>query len=57
MFYCKFNTAYNQCEYLNRDNDGCLAEKSECSFRWEDVKDPPKQPYVRKPRWYEKYYK
>lgn len=57
MFYCKFNTAYNKCEYLNRDNDGCLAEKSECSFRWEDVKDPPKQPYVRKPRWYEKYYK
>lgn len=53
MIKCTFDLEINNCPFYNKDNNRCVYEKK-CSFQAEDkVIDR----YVRKERWYEKYYK
>lgn len=52
---CTLDANINTCPFYGRDNAVCNSE-SPCSF-WKKEEDISKSQYVRKERWYEKYYR
>lgn len=56
---CMLSKDINNCPFYNSEEALCTNENSSCSFRVTDDKGQSiiKNHYVRKPRWYEKYYK
>lgn len=59
MFVCGINVSNNTCVHLDKKKGICRSKVQGCSFRWENSKElgVNRNTYVRKPRWYEKYYK
>lgn len=53
MNKCEFNKEENPCVHLIRETSECIYQGT-CTFR--EKEKPEHDPYVRKPRWYEKYY-
>ena len=53
---CKFNEDYNTCIYLNRQTSEC-SNPNQCTFKDNGETEKAQNPYARKERWYEKYYK
>lgn len=57
---CTLLKEMNKCPHCNMETMICCAPNSECAFREEDIKTdgvPLPDKYVRKERWYEKYWK
>lgn len=53
---CLLKSDVNQCQYLG-ENQKCNAPDSKCGMLVKlKADEPEKDPYVRQPRWYEKYY-
>lgn len=52
---CTLSIEVNNCPFCDRNKMECSNEKS-CAFQV-DENIPTKNKYVRKERWYEKYYK
>lgn len=54
---CLLQSDYNRCAYTG-DDDECRAPNSSCGmcYKLDDSKTEHTN-YVRKPRWYEEYYK
>lgn len=56
-YYCDLQEEFNSCPHFHEDKR-CTAIDTKCSFRrGTKEKEVIKNPYVRKERWYEKYYK
>lgn len=56
-YYCELDLEFNKCPYIQEDKR-CMATNTKCSFRSGTEEKPViKNPYIRKERWYEKYYK
>lgn len=53
---CTLEEDINRCAQYDRENGICRTNNTKCAFCKENVSDSPSG-YVRKPRWYEKYYK
>lgn len=54
---CALSPDINKCSDYD-GNGHCLSETDGCGMlRLMDKKEEPKSEYVRKPRWFEKYYK
>jgi len=54
---CTLVVSENKCPYLADDKQHCSATNSGCSFRKSETDKPViSREYVRKERWYEKYY-
>lgn len=58
-YLCTFQEDYNQCSQLSVDRKYCQEGNTVCSFCKPENESGNKNVtgYVRKPRWYEKYYK
>lgn len=57
MDYCTLDYEINKCPYFNKNDFSCNNEKS-CSYKNVDLnRDKRQNTYIRKERWYEKYYK
>lgn len=52
---CTLSPEINKCEYFDSENGICKRE-IKCSM-WEDGEETKQSAYIRKERWYEKYYK
>lgn len=52
---CKLEVEANECPFCDKDKMECKNKRS-CSFQESGVV-PEKEKYIRKERWYEKYYK
>lgn len=46
----------NKCEFYNKENKTCL-NSEKCSYQDFDADSINPNRYIRKERWYEKYYK
>lgn len=56
-YYCELDPEYNKCPYFH-DNRKCTAIDTKCAYRRGSEERPViKEPYIRKERWYGKYYK
>ena len=53
MFKCELDKDINNCPYYKEEI--CMNE-NKCSFQKEEIVEA-KNPYVRKERWYEQYYR
>ena len=53
---CLLNEDINRCAHYNYENQECKDGVRECGMFNKNYMNP-KSPYIRKPRWYEKYYK
>ena len=54
---CEADKSIIKCPHMDAGSS-CLNPQSGCGFRKEEsVKTTKKKEYVRKPRWYEQYYK
>ncbi len=51
---CSLAEDINNCPFCDKRTVSCNNEKH-CTYQYEEHKE--KNPYVRKERWYEKYYK
>lgn len=57
MNYCTLPADINQCKYFVPDGEGaCSRNSAKCTF-FQYKENNGSKGYVRKPRWYEKYYK
>lgn len=54
MFLCSLSPYAENCPFLSEDKQHCTSSDTKCSFRKEQKTQTA---YVRKERWYEKYYK
>ena len=52
---CTLSENINNCPFCNKDKMECNNEKN-CAFQEKDVIQE-KEKYIRKERWYKKYYK
>ena len=57
MVRCELSEDINNCPCCNKEKMECLNTKTMCAFRAEENIDIENNQYVRKERWYEKYYK
>lgn len=57
MTRCELSEDINNCPFYNKEKTECLNTKTKCTFRTEENIDVINNQYVRKERWYEKYYK
>ena len=53
---CALPPEINNCQYFS-GKDGCLATHSGCGMLKKYEEEPEPKGYVRKERWYERYYK
>ena len=57
MARCELSEDINNCPFCNKEKMECLNDKTKCAFHTEENIDVANNQYVRKERWYEKYYK
>lgn len=57
-YECTLESENNTCQFLAPDKIHCTGASTKCGFRknLEEIQIP-NQPYIRKERWYEKYYR
>lgn len=56
-YFCELDLEFNKCPHFGEDKR-CMVNDIKCSFRSGNEEKPViRNPYVRKERWYEKYYK
>ena len=53
---CTFDESINTCPNYDRDNKQCTTENTVCCFARKE-EEANKDKYVRKEKWFEKYYK
>ena len=53
---CLLEEDINRCAYYDKERQNCKGNIRECGM-YDKYADNPINRYVRKPRWYEKYYK
>lgn len=53
---CLLEEDINSCIHYNRDSHECMDDIRECGM-FDKNNSNSVNPYIRKPRWYEKYYK
>jgi hypothetical protein len=53
---CILSAEINRCQYFKGDKY-CIAPNNSCGMLMIENNTKPKDKYIRKPRWYEQYYK
>lgn len=53
---CLLEEDINGCVYFDKEHQDCKGNIRECGM-YDKYAENPRNAYVRKPRWYEKYYK
>lgn len=56
MMICLLSKEINDCPFCDKEKMKCNNELTQCAFQRKEVQDNGTK-YVRKERWYEKYYK
>lgn len=53
---CTFASDINRCSHFIADKEGCANPNKGCSF-FREIGYDKETPYIKEPKWFERYYK